>query len=97
MLKNTETTYGAITKGFHWLLFLMLSFSIIAGNVLASMPKGMEKLQAAGMHKSFGAIILMLILLRFVWRLINDTPNGADGTPAIQKSWFMPCTGDSMY
>ena len=33
-------------------------FSIIAGNFLASMPKGPEKLQAAGMHKSFGAILL---------------------------------------
>lgn len=85
MIKNTETTYGAIAKGFHWLLFLMLSFSIIAGNIMASMPKGTEKIQAAGMHKSFGAIILTLILLRFVWRLSNDTPKDADGTPAIQK------------
>ena len=86
MLKNTENSYGAIAKGFHWLLFLMLSFSIVAGNFLASMPKGVEKIQAAGMHKSFGAIILMLILLRFAWRLINDTPKDVSGTPAIQKS-----------
>ena len=85
MIKNTENTYGAIAKGFHWILFLMLSFSVIAGNFLASMPKGVEKLQAAGMHKSFGAVILTLIFLRFGWKLINDAPKDFDGISATQK------------
>ena len=82
MLKNTTNSYGVVAKGFHWLLFLMLTFSIVAGNFLASMPKGAEKLQAAGMHKSFGAVILMLIMLRLVWRLINKTPRLPDETTA---------------
>ena len=56
----------------------MLTFMIVAGNFLASMPKGPEKLQAAGMHKSFGLVVLALILLRLVWRLVN-------GTPAVQN------------
>jgi len=85
MLKNTENSYGIVAKGFHWLLFLMLSFSAVAGNFLASMPKGPEKLQAAGMHKSFGVVILLLILFRLVWRLINVTPKDSAGTPAIQN------------
>jgi cytochrome b561 len=85
MLKNTADSYGIVAKGFHWLLFLMLGFSLIAGNVLASMPKGPEKLQAAGMHKSFGVLLLLLILARFVWRLINETPKDPEGTPAIQR------------
>ena len=80
MLKNTANTYGVVAKGFHWLLFLMLTFSIVAGNFLASMPKGADKMQAAGMHKSFGAVILMLIMLRLVWRLINEIPRLPDGT-----------------
>ena len=84
MLKNTNSTYGAAAKGFHWLLFLMLTFSIVMGNFLAAMPKGAEKLQAAGMHKSFGAVLLMLILLRLVWRLINETPRLPDETTASE-------------
>ena len=86
MLKNTETRYGVIAKGFHWLLFLMLSFSIVAGNFLAAMPKGPEKLQAAGMHKSFGVVLMLLILARLLWRLINVTPKETDGTSAIQRT-----------
>ena len=84
MIKNTPTSYGVVAKGFHWLLFVMLTFSIIAGNFLASMPKGPEKLQAAGMHKSFGAILLMLILLRLAWRLMNQVPRLPDDTTAVQ-------------
>ena len=85
MLKNTENSYGIVAKGFHWLLFLMLTFMIIAGNFLESMPKGPEKLQAAGMHKSFGVVVLLLILARLAWRLVNVTPKDADGIPAIQS------------
>lgn len=86
MLKNSESQYGVVAKGFHWLLFLMLTFSVIAGNFLASMPKGAEKLEAAGMHKSFGAVILMLIFARFFWRLINVIPKDETNTPDMQKS-----------
>ena len=86
MLKNSESQYGVVTKGFHWVLFLMLTFSVIAGNFLASMPKGAEKLEAAGMHKSFGAVILMLIFARFFWRLINIIPKDETNTPDMQKS-----------
>ena len=84
MIKNTINTYGVVAKSFHWLLFLMLTFSIVAGNFLADMPKGAEKLEAAGMHKSFGAVLLMLIMLRFVWKLMNETPRLPDETTAAE-------------
>jgi cytochrome b561 len=82
MMKNTANTFGVVAKSLHWLLFLMLTFSIVAGNFLASMPKGAEKLQAAGMHKSFGVVLLTLIMLRLVWRLTNETPRLPDETTA---------------
>ena len=84
MIKNTANTYGVVAKSFHWLLFLMLTFLIVVGNFLASMPKGAEKLQAAGMHKSFGAVVLMLIMLRLLWRLFNETPRLPDDTIAVE-------------
>ncbi len=85
MIKNTEVSYGNVAKSFHWLMFLMLSFSVVAGNFLASMPKGAEKLEAAGMHKSFGAVILMLLMARLTWRLINVVPENTADTPDLQK------------
>ena len=84
MMKNTANTYGVVAKTFHWLLFLMLTFSIVAGNFLASLPKGAEKLEAAGMHKSFGVVLITLIMLRLVWRLVNKTPLLPDETTAAE-------------
>lgn len=86
MLKNTDTSYGIVSKTFHWLLFLMLTAAVIAGNILESMPKGQEKLEFAGTHKSIGLLILMLVLLRLLWRLINVTPQPEEGMTSLQAS-----------
>ena len=65
------------------------------GNLLGAMPKGAEKLQAAGIHKSFGAVLLMLIVARFIRRQINEAPKLPDGTTADQAMlakgmhWFL--------
>lgn len=84
MLKNTDNSYGIIAKTFHWLLFLMLTVAVIAGNFLASLPKGEEKMAFAGVHKSVGLIIISLVLLRLFWKLINVTPQPLAGTPPLQ-------------
>lgn len=58
----------------------MLTFTVIAGNLLVEMPKGPEKFEVIGMHKSFGALILILVLLRLLWRLINMVPKEIEGS-----------------
>ncbi len=83
MYRNTSTSYGLIAKSFHWLLFLMFGFLVAAGNFLADMPKGAEKLEAAGMHKSFGVVVLILVLARLGWRLANESPKAPVGTSAL--------------
>nr|VFK19580.1 MAG: cytochrome b561 [Candidatus Kentron sp. LPFa] len=85
MLKNTETRYGIIAKGFHWFLFLMLGLMIVGGNIIEEMPRGAEKFEAMGVHKSLGVLVLILIFLRLIWRFINVTPKDQEGTPAIQS------------
>jgi cytochrome b561 len=84
MLKNTENSYGIIAKSFHWLIFLMLSFMIVVGNLMANMPKGNDKFEMIMTHKSFGAILLTLIMLRFIWRLLNPVPKDL-GDNAMQN------------
>jgi len=85
MLKNTNKSYGLVAKSFHWLLFMMLAFSVVAGNIMASMPDTPEKYEAAGLHKSFGLIILLLVLLRLVWKILNTTPDDSKDSTPIQN------------
>ncbi|MCF1432090.1 MAG: cytochrome b [Shewanella sp.] len=82
MMKNNEKQYGFVAKTLHWLLFLLLTITVVMGNFLASMPNGPQKLASANLHKSFGVVLLALILARLFWRLINVQPKlPADTTP----------------
>ncbi len=85
MIKNSEKGYGVVSRVFHWGLFLMLSFTVVAGNILVSMPKGPEKFEAIGMHKSFGALILLLVALRLLWHLLNTVPKDLEGSDPLQN------------
>jgi cytochrome b561 len=85
-LKNTDHSYGSLSKFFHWLIFLFLVGAIIAGNLDAAMPDGPEKTEALAMHKSFGVLILMVLLLSLLWKLLNPTPAHSKDVPAWQQT-----------
>jgi len=85
VLKNTDTTYGAVARGFHWLLFVLLTIAVIVGNLLDEIPKGPTKIEVIGLHKSLGVLILALVLLRLAWRLMNVRPADPTGTPPLQN------------
>ncbi len=84
MLKNTTESFGLIARLFHWIIFLMVIGVIIGGNIGADMPNGPGKAEIIGLHKSFGFTILVLVLLRLMWRLINARPRDL-GTSRIQN------------
>jgi cytochrome b561 len=71
MLKNTENSYGSITKLFHWVVALMIIALLIVGYTMTDMVPSDEKWKIYGMHKATGTIVLILVLLRVVWKLIN--------------------------
>jgi cytochrome b561 len=84
MLKNTTDSYGLIARLFHWIIFLMVTGIIIGGNIAADMPNGPVKAEMIGMHKSFGFMILVFVLLRLIWRLVNPRPRDL-GTSGFQN------------
>ncbi|RTK93102.1 MAG: cytochrome b [Rickettsiales bacterium] len=71
MLKNTENSYGTITKIFHWLMSIMIIGLIIVGFIMSSMESSPEKFQLYYAHKAAGVVILILVILRIIWRLNN--------------------------
>ena len=71
--RNTTRSWGSLSKAFHWLIVLLIiSQWVIAER--ADELKGLAKLEALALHKSFGMTILMLAVLRLAWRLMNPTP-----------------------
>lgn len=74
MLKNNLETYGSGAKFFHWITVLLLVIMFPLGFIMAEMPLSMQKISAIGWHKSIGATILFLVLLRLTWRFTNPVP-----------------------
>lgn len=73
MLKNTETTYGSVSKAFHWGVFVLVSLMLICGFFMEDLPESIQG-TAYMLHKSTGLLILGLMVLRLVWHWTNKVP-----------------------
>jgi len=83
--RNTDNNYGRISRVFHWVLFALIAMMVIGALSTEDMPKGPEKAELIQIHKSLGATILLLVVLRLFWRLINPVPNQPDASPPWQR------------
>ena len=70
---NTATTYGVVAKFFHWLIALLVIVMLCVGFTLDSIPKESRGF-VINIHKLTGLTILLLVLLRLGWSLINTKP-----------------------
>ena len=78
-LKNTAERFGFVAQGFHWVIGLLIIGMLALGFYMADLEPGPEMLKLYGLHKSFGALVLMLVILRIIWRLMNVTPSPLAG------------------
>jgi len=74
MLKNTPSSYGIVTKAFHWTSALIVIGMLAAGLYMTRMGKSPGALQLYNLHKSFGVVVLCLVTLRLFWHLYSKKP-----------------------
>jgi len=74
-LKNSTNHYGLIAITFHWLMAALIIFMLCLGLYMTNLNISMEKLKLFGWHKQTGILILMLVIARLTWRLINVLPS----------------------
>jgi cytochrome b561 len=72
--KNTESAWGAVAKGFHWLLAILILGQLALDKIADDAALSPRKLDLFVWHKSIGVTILLLVLLRIAWRLSNPAP-----------------------
>lgn len=81
--RNTTRSWGTLSKALHWIIVLLIINQWLIAQRADDLPLGMAKLQALAWHKSFGITILMLAVVRLVWRWSNPVPS-LDG---VAKPW----------
>ncbi len=73
--RNTENRFGTIAIILHWLLAILMLGLLALGLYMVRLPISIQKLQYFGWHKEFGILVLMLVTVRFTWRLRNRVPS----------------------
>ncbi|MGC0372200.1 MAG: hypothetical protein DGJ47_000907 [Rickettsiaceae bacterium] len=86
MLKNTINSYGAITKILHWVTAIIIISIISVGFYMTSMDNSKEKYEIYALHKSFGIIVLCIVLSRIAWRGMNIKVAAVPNLPKILTS-----------
>jgi len=82
----TPTRYGAVAQVFHWLIAALIVTQFVLANWAADLPLGAHKLALLARHKSFGMTILMLAVLRLLWRLKNRPPELPPGMTPLERT-----------
>lgn len=85
MLRNSDHSWGALTKLLHWVVAVLIFMQFVLGWVAVSWRLSPTKIDLFVWHKSLGVLVLLLVVLRIVWRLANPTPGLPDGTPHWER------------
>ena len=91
-LLNGATRFGAVSKFFHWAVFLLFVNQYVTGVLMMRMQRGHQVLGFAQgdyytWHKSVGLVVLALVLLRITWRKTTRLPDW----PATLLPWEQSC------
>lgn len=75
--------FGLVAQTFHWVSAVLVISLFGYGLWLSGLPVGPERFKAVPLHKSFGVLLLAIVLARLVWRWTHPAPP----LPASMPAW----------
>lgn len=83
--QNVPARYSAVAQALHWIIAGLIVTQFVLGLRAGDLPVGIHKLALLARHKSFGMTILMLAILRLIWRLANRPPELPAGMTPLER------------
>src|SRR5438045_2733825 len=71
MSRNPKSSYGAAAKWFHWTIVLLVAIQFVIAFSMPDIGPGVVPDTLINLHLSFGVSILVIVLLRLLWRLAH--------------------------
>lgn len=78
---NTSGNFGTFSRFLHWTTAILIAINIPLGFYVASLPRDdlfREELLSS-VHKPLGVLLLLLVVVRCVWRIVSLEPDHAAG------------------
>lgn len=85
MLRNTENSYGLVSRLIHRLMAAIVLIMLAVGFTMVNLEPSDQKWQIYNVHKATGLIVLALIVVRVVWILLNTTVQVPFDLPQWQR------------
>ena len=82
-LRNTSNRYGLIAQLLHWAVVVGIVLQYVWAWRIDNTESIREQFSLVTTHKSIGMTILLLVILRLLWRAFNKPPP----YPSTMKSW----------
>jgi cytochrome b561 len=89
-MRNSTHRYHGIAIGLHWLIAILFIGMLIIGNFMVDLDESDPlRFVLTQWHKSFGIVILVLIVVRLFWRFSHRPPR----LPDHLKTWEVNAAG----
>ncbi|UGY15785.1 cytochrome b [Bradyrhizobium septentrionale] len=85
MIRNTTASWGSLARAFHWVLGITIIGMLAYGWWMNHIPARADKFFYRSIHADIGYLVLLLTVLRLVWRGVNPTPALPADTPSWQR------------
>jgi cytochrome b561 len=88
-MRGTEriagTDYGPVAKLLHWLVVALLAGQFVIAWTMPGIHRDTPQEDLVNLHLWVGALILLVVLARALWRLTHPVPMVTDSTPEWQQ------------
>jgi cytochrome b561 len=83
-LKNTADRYGHVAQLLHWAVVGLIITQFVLVQIIEDLPRtSLERFETTTLHKSVGITVLLLAIVRLIWRVRSPPPL----LPAAMKAW----------
>jgi cytochrome b561 len=79
--RRNQDTYDPIARALHWLVFILLAVQVLVGWSLPHIRRGTPQEGIVDWHLSIGTALMLLVVIRLLWRLVHPTPAAASLAP----------------
>ena len=74
MVRNTASSWGRVARLFHWSLGSLIFGMLAYGWWMNHIPARPDRFFHRSIHADIGYLVLLLMVVRLIWRGINPTP-----------------------
>ena len=84
---TASNRYTPLARALHWVLALALLGLFIMGSYMADLPFSPQRLKLYNWHKWAGVTVLVLSVLRLVWRFVRRPPPLPGSVTQLMPAW----------